>query len=72
MVVIIVVMMVVVVVARVVVMMLDGLLYIRRGSDRRDGDYGFQPGDNEATLSRMDQQTQVVNAVVEFLKGLSK
>jgi alpha/beta hydrolase family protein len=36
------------------------------------GDYGFQPGDNEATISRAEQQKQVVEATVKFLKEISE
>ncbi len=42
------------------------------GNHAQFGDYGAQPGDNAATISRADQQTQIVNAVVEFLKELGK
>lgn len=40
------------------------------GNHAQFGDYGPQPGDNEATISRADQQAQVVQATVEFLEGL--
>jgi pimeloyl-ACP methyl ester carboxylesterase len=36
------------------------------------GDYGVQPGDHEAMITRADQQKQVVNATAEFLKELSQ
>jgi pimeloyl-ACP methyl ester carboxylesterase len=42
------------------------------GNHSQFGDYGFQPGDNEATITRADQQSQVVAATVEFLASLSK
>ncbi len=42
------------------------------GNHAQFGDYGPQPGDNEATISRAGQQTLVVNAVVEFLNELGK
>jgi hypothetical protein len=42
------------------------------GNHGQFGDYGFQPGDNEATISRADQQSQVVDATVQFLTGLSE
>jgi hypothetical protein len=42
------------------------------GNHGQFGDYGFQPGDNEATISRAEQQSQVVDATVQFLADLSK
>lgn len=42
------------------------------GNHGQFGDYGFQPGDNEALISRVDQQTQIVDATVQFLESLSK
>jgi len=42
------------------------------GNHAQFGDYGPQPGDNAATISRDEQQSQVVNAAVEFLKELGK
>ena len=42
------------------------------GNHGQFGDYGFQPGDNEATISRADQQKQVVEATVKFLKEVSE
>jgi len=42
------------------------------GNHGQFGDYGFQPGDNEATISRADQQRQVVEATVKFLKEVSE
>lgn len=42
------------------------------GNHGQFGDYGFQPGDNEATISRADQQSQVVDATVQFLTDLSE
>lgn len=42
------------------------------GNHGQFGDYGFQPGDHEATISRLDQQSQVVDATVKFLESLSK
>jgi pimeloyl-ACP methyl ester carboxylesterase len=38
------------------------------GNHAQFGDYGPQPGDHEATISRADQQTQVVQATSDFLK----
>lgn len=45
---------------------------IEGGNHSQFGDYGFQPGDNEATISRLEQQSQAIEATVEFLKSLSK
>jgi pimeloyl-ACP methyl ester carboxylesterase len=45
---------------------------IQGGNHSQFGDYGVQPGDNEATISRADQQQQVVDATVKFLESLSK
>jgi hypothetical protein len=42
------------------------------GNHGQFGDYGFQPGDNEATITRADQQSQVVDATVQFLQSLSR
>jgi dienelactone hydrolase len=42
------------------------------GNHGQFGDYGFQPGDNEATITRADQQSQIVDATVQFLQSLSK
>jgi hypothetical protein len=41
---------------------------IRGGNHAQFGDYGIQPGDNEASITRDDQQKQVVDATVQFLK----
>lgn len=43
---------------------------IEGGNHAQFGDYGPQPGDNQATISRADQQTQTVEAVVNFLNSL--
>jgi len=40
---------------------------IEGGNHSQFGDYGFQPGDMEATISRTEQQSQVVDSVVQFL-----
>ena len=40
---------------------------IEGGNHSQFGDYGLQPGDKEATISRAEQQSQVVDAVVQFL-----
>ena len=45
---------------------------IEGGNHAQFGDYGFQPGDNEATITRLEQQKQVVDATVKFLKKISE
>ena len=45
---------------------------IQGGNHSQFGDYGFQSGDNEASISRVDQQRQVVDATVGFLESLSQ
>ena len=45
---------------------------IQGGNHAQFGDYGIQPGDNEATIPRVDQQKQVVDATAQFLKELSQ
>lgn len=45
---------------------------IRGGNHAQFGDYGIQPGDNEASITRDDQQKQVVDATVRFLKELGQ
>ena len=45
---------------------------IQGGNHAQFGDYGFQPGDNEPTISRSDQQQQVVDATVMFLEILGQ
>lgn len=42
------------------------------GNHGQFGDYGFQPGDHEASISRAEQQKQVVEATVKFLKEVSE
>ena len=42
------------------------------GNHAQFGDYGPQPGDNAATISRADQQSQVVAAVISFLESFGK
>jgi pimeloyl-ACP methyl ester carboxylesterase len=42
------------------------------GNHSQFGDYGFQPGDHEATIPRLNQQKQVVEATVKFLKELGQ
>ena len=46
-------------------------IVIEGGNHAQFGDYGPQPGDNPAAISRAEQQAQVVNATVEFLSELS-
>lgn len=41
------------------------------GNHAQFGDYGFQPGDKTATISRAEQQKQIVEASVNFLRELS-
>jgi hypothetical protein len=43
---------------------------IQGGNHAQFGDYGVQPGDHEATISRVDQQKQVVEVTAQFLKEL--
>ncbi len=47
---------------------------IQGGNHAQFGDYGPQPGDNPATVSRADQQAQAVQATAEFIKekGVSR
>jgi hypothetical protein len=45
---------------------------IEGGNHSQFGDYGLQPGDNEATISRGEQQAQAVDATVRLLASLSK
>ena len=42
------------------------------GNHAQFGDYGPQPGDNAATISRADQQAQVTQTTSDFLKELGK
>lgn len=44
---------------------------IQGGNHGQFGDYGPQPGDNSATISRADQQAQAVQATAEFIKKRS-
>jgi len=41
---------------------------IEGGNHGQFGDYGFHPGDNEAAITRLEQQKQAVEATVRFLK----
>jgi hypothetical protein len=45
---------------------------IEGGNHAQFGDYGPQPGDNEADISRADQQSQIVAAAVSFLASFVK
>lgn len=45
---------------------------IEGGTHSGFGWYGLQPGDNEATISRGDQNTQTVKATVDMLASLSQ
>jgi hypothetical protein len=45
---------------------------IEGGNHSQFGNYGLQPGDNEATISREQQQALAVEATVELLKRLEK
>ncbi len=47
-------------------------MVIQGGNHSQFGDYGLQPGDNPAEVSRLEQQTQVVQAVVHFLASFVK
>jgi len=45
---------------------------IQGGNHAQFGDYGIQPADHKATIGRVDQQKQVVDATAQFLKELSQ
>ncbi len=45
---------------------------IEGGNHAQFGSYGFQPGDNAATISAEEQWAQITAATVEFLKGLEQ
>ena len=45
---------------------------IEGGNHSQFGDYGFQPGDNEAEISRREQQMRVVEETVRFLESLDR
>jgi dienelactone hydrolase len=42
------------------------------GNHAQFGSYGFQPGDNAATISAEEQWSQITAATVEFLNGLEQ
>ena len=46
-------------------------IVIDGGNHAQFGDYGTQPGDNPATISSTEQQKQVMEASVNFLRELS-
>jgi hypothetical protein len=45
---------------------------IEGGNHAQFGWYGLQDGDGTASISREDQQSQAVNAVVKFLQGFTR
>jgi hypothetical protein len=45
---------------------------IEGGNHAQFGDYGFQPGDNAAVISAVDQQALIVEATIAFLSTLGK
>jgi pimeloyl-ACP methyl ester carboxylesterase len=45
---------------------------IQGGNHAQFGDYGVQPGDKAATITRAEQQKQAVEATVQFLKEISQ
>jgi alpha/beta hydrolase family protein len=45
---------------------------IQGGNHAQFGDYGTQPGDGEASITRADQQKQAIDATVQFLKELGQ
>ena len=45
---------------------------IHGGNHGQFGDYGFQPGDHQATITRLEQQKQVIEATLKFLKEVSQ
>jgi hypothetical protein len=45
---------------------------IEGGNHAQFGAYGFQDGDDEASISQEEQWTQTVNATVEFMKSFSE
>lgn len=44
---------------------------IEGGNHAQFGWYGSQPGDNDATLDRLEQQTQTIDAMLRLLKTVS-
>lgn len=47
-------------------------IVIQGGNHAQFADYGPQPGDHKATISRADQQKQAIEATVQFLKEISQ
>jgi pimeloyl-ACP methyl ester carboxylesterase len=45
---------------------------IQGGNHAQFGDYGIQPGDQEATIARLEQQKQIVDATLRFMKAISQ
>jgi Alpha/beta hydrolase family len=45
---------------------------IQGGNHAQFGDYGLQPGDHQATITRADQEKQVADVTAQFLKELSQ
>jgi hypothetical protein len=45
---------------------------IQGGNHAQFGDYGVQPGDQEATITRLEQQKQIVDATIRFMKAISQ
>jgi hypothetical protein len=43
---------------------------IEGGNHYNFGDYGIQAGDNNSTITREEQQTQTIKAILEFLKTI--
>jgi len=42
------------------------------GNHAQFGDYGLQPGDHTAKITRLEQQSQAVESTVQFLESLNK
>jgi hypothetical protein len=55
-----------------VIVGMGDFIVMNGGNHAQFGDYGPQPGDNAATISRAAQQTQIVNATVKFLEESAK
>jgi len=45
---------------------------IQGGNHAQFGDYGLQPGDHQATITRTNQEKQVADVTAQFLKELSQ
>jgi hypothetical protein len=46
------------------------IVVIEGGNHAQFGYYGIQTGDGKATISREDQQAQIVSATLDWLAGL--